>query len=103
MLSLKHYIIICYKVISCGMTNYDSKWINKQTNNNNNRVKRIIGGNNSYGWKYSWYCVLITVSDGDANCGASLITTNYLLTAAHCFDEYIYTPTLPLFIILYEI
>lgn len=41
-----------------------------------------------YGWKYPWYGVLIHAETGRPNCGANLISTKHLLTAAHCYDDY---------------
>lgn len=62
-------------VAGCGIENYSSN-------------PRIVGGTNSYGWKYPWYGLLNSTDDNMAYCGASLISAKHFLTAAHCYDQY---------------
>lgn len=76
---LAFYIFIVGFSISCGIGSYSYL----------NGHNRIIGGTNTYGWRYPWYGVLLSIDDNfQANCGASLISARHFLTAAHCFDQY---------------
>lgn len=54
----------------------------------NGRKHRIVGGTNVFGWKYPWYGALIHAESGQLACGANLISSKHLLTAAHCYDDY---------------
>ena len=53
-----------------------------------NRAKptfRIVGGDPVNSNEYPWFCSLeIVTSRGSFRCGGSLISNNYILTAAHC-------------------
>lgn len=37
--------------------------------------------------EWPWYAQIVIRSDSEAYCGSTLISDQYLLTAAHCFDE----------------
>lgn len=52
------------------------------------REHRVVGGTNVFGWKYPWYGALIHTRRGQLACGANLISSKHLLTAAHCYDDY---------------
>ncbi|KAG8432086.1 hypothetical protein GDO86_018835 [Hymenochirus boettgeri] len=45
---------------------------------------RIYGGTNALEGEWPWYAILIY--QGKPFCGGSLISNNYIITAAHCFD-----------------
>ncbi|OCT59040.1 serine protease 53 [Xenopus laevis] len=45
---------------------------------------RIFGGSDSYPGEWPWYAILNY--QGKPYCGGSLISNDYIITAAHCFD-----------------
>ncbi|XP_058955870.2 serine protease hepsin-like [Pocillopora verrucosa] len=50
-----------------------------------NSSKRIMGGQSCHVSRWPWQVALI--SDGEQVCGGSLITSDWIVTAAHCFDK----------------
>lgn len=62
-----HPFNICFMFTECGISNQEN---------------RIVGGQAAGEHRYPWVARL--VYDGQFHCGASLLTANYVLTAAHC-------------------
>ena len=52
-----------------------------------NRSTRIVGGQEAEANEYP-YMVALDYGFGRPFCGGSLINDRYILTAAHCVDEY---------------
>lgn len=52
-----------------------------------NQENRIVGGRPAEPNKYPWLARL--VYDGKFHCGASLLTNDYVITAAHCLRKYV--------------
>lgn len=51
---------------------------------------RIVGGEVALQGKYPYQVGLfLQLGDQQAFCGGSLISPNYVLTAAHCVEEYV--------------
>jgi len=48
---------------------------------------RIIGGTLAPVNSYPWFAQALKSNNGWAGCGGSLVTPEYVLTAAHCFDD----------------
>jgi len=57
------------------------------TNNRDNSKNRIVGGRPADPDEWPWLAALLTPEDGQY-CGATLISDSYVLTAAHCVDQY---------------
>ncbi len=57
-----------------------------QQNNQDNRMIRIIGGQDAVANTYPWM-VSIQSTDGQHFCGGSLVASKYVLTAAHCIEN----------------
>lgn len=53
-----------------------------------NQENRIVGGMPAGTNRYPWMARL--VYDGQFHCGASLLTKEYVLTAAHCVRKWVY-------------
>lgn len=52
-----------------------------------NSENRIVGGQPSEPHRYPWIARL--VYEGKFHCGGSLLTNDYILTAAHCLRRWI--------------
>uniref|UniRef100_A0A1I8GVZ4 Peptidase S1 domain-containing protein n=1 Tax=Macrostomum lignano TaxID=282301 RepID=A0A1I8GVZ4_9PLAT len=72
---------------TCGIAN--SRWtfprIRQPKVAGSSNDERIVGGVTAQPGQWPW--VVSLTYDGDAKCGASLLTERYLLTAAHCFRD----------------
>lgn len=55
--------------------------------NINKPVARIVGGYDVGYYKYPWVATLM--KDGMVVCGGSLIGPRTIVTAAHCYKEYL--------------
>ncbi|XP_037715785.1 melanization protease 1-like [Drosophila subpulchrella] len=49
------------------------------------RIRRVVGGNEAERFSNPWMVMLL--SDDGFKCGGSLITSRFVLTAAHCISE----------------
>ncbi|GLV32016.1 uncharacterized protein CBL_07775 [Carabus blaptoides fortunei] len=49
---------------------------------------RIVNGRDVGYVKYSWYAALYTAKSNNLMCGGSLISSRFILTAAHCFKPF---------------
>ena len=48
---------------------------------------KIVGGENATDYTWNW---MVSLQDRNSHiCGASLITSEYAITAAHCLEDYI--------------
>lgn len=47
----------------------------------------VANGKSTTHSDWPWYVQIIIKSDAEAYCGGTIISDNYILTAAHCFDE----------------
>lgn len=47
----------------------------------------VANGESTNHSDWPWYVQIIIKSDAEAYCGGTIISDNYILTAAHCFDE----------------
>ena len=52
-----------------------------------NRVSRIVGGQETVENEYPWQAALVQKGFSSPFCGGTLITTRFVLTAAHCTAE----------------
>jgi hypothetical protein len=48
---------------------------------------RIVGGSNALPGEWPWQAALYR--DGEYQCGATLISSRWLLSAGHCFYQYV--------------
>ena len=48
---------------------------------------RIIGGQTAYKGEWPWQAALVHTSNSEIFCGGTLIKRQWVLTAAHCFDD----------------
>lgn len=55
--------------------------------NTNKPVARIVGGYDVGYYKYPWMATLM--KDNMVNCGGSLISSKIVITAAHCYKEFL--------------
>lgn len=69
--TIANYYSIHYIPLECGSANQEI---------------RIVGGRPTGVNQYPWIARL--VYDGQFHCGASLLTQDYVLTAAHCVRRY---------------
>ena len=51
------------------------------------RSKRIVGGEQTEVNEYPWMVGLVNKGQREVFCGASLISNQWILSAAHCFHE----------------
>ena len=51
-----------------------------------NRKIRIVGGVETEEHEYPWQIGLVGGSNGNIYCGGSIISSKWILTAAHCVD-----------------
>lgn len=66
----------CVRKVQCG-----------KPLNTNKPMARIVGGYDVGYYKYSWMATLM--KDGQVFCGGSLIAPRTVVTAAHCYKEYL--------------
>ncbi len=64
-----------------GDLNYVSCSSSRQINSNGSLLEKIVGGSNAAVGQYPWQAYIY---DGKYMCGASLINSQWLVTAAHC-------------------
>lgn len=52
------------------------------------RWGRVVGGGGAAAGAWPWQAALYR--DGDFQCGATLVSAQWLLSASHCFYQYVY-------------
>ena len=78
--SVQATIFPCNSTISCGCSRFDV-----------NIDARIVGGEIAGSHTWGW-AVSLRDSHGDHICGGSILSLNYVLTAAHCIENMVLTP-----------
>ncbi|KAH9381727.1 hypothetical protein HPB48_010546 [Haemaphysalis longicornis] len=53
--------------------------------------KRIVGGHSSAPGSWPWQVALY--KEGEFQCGAALVSDQWLVTAGHCFHKYVRAPS----------
>lgn len=48
---------------------------------------KVANGKSTQHFEWPWYVQVIVKTDVEAYCGGTLISNEYILTAAHCFDD----------------
>lgn len=77
--ALLPYIIKTMQDTKCGIR-YNAK-------KNHARPKRIVGGNEAGLHSWPWIANLVDKKNRKQYCGGSIIASNWILTAAHCFSK----------------
>lgn len=62
-------------MLECGMANKDDL------------ADRIVGGSLAEPNEYPWIVAIMHMNNNQIWCGGSIITTEHILSAAHCFEE----------------
>lgn len=62
-------------MLECGMANKDDL------------EDRIVGGSLAEPNEYPWIVAIMNTHQNQIWCGGSIITTEHILSAAHCFQE----------------
>ena len=54
-----------------------------------NRMRRIMGGNHADAHEYPWQTLIraFVTRNSYQHCGGSLLTNNWVVTAAHCLEK----------------
>jgi trypsin len=88
---MKHYLSLTVMIICIHLHNCNAVSTNLESINSNERElsSRIIGGKRANATRYPYYTFLkIFVQSGEIyNCGGSLVNSDVVLTAAHCFVD----------------
>ncbi|CAG9772514.1 unnamed protein product [Ceutorhynchus assimilis] len=83
----KLYILIIYCIFFLTSTAQDQKCGHPLGSNFTILNERIVGGYDVGYYRYPWYAALM--QDNQVTCGGALIGPKTVITAAHCYKEYL--------------
>jgi secreted trypsin-like serine protease len=85
MIALMKFLLVCLTVACVRSTNYNETVSTDESTDDVPPVQKIIGGFPVAAGTYPFYAMMQTFS-GSFFCGSSLVTPEFILTAAHCVN-----------------